>query len=71
MLEHGADLEIVRTVVQLAHNLGKQVMAEGVETAEQLAMLRALRCDVAQGYLFARPLDPEAMEALLRSEPRW
>ncbi|MCH7727989.1 MAG: EAL domain-containing protein, partial [Planctomycetes bacterium] len=49
------DWHIVRTIVGLARNLGMKVVAEGVETTEQLARLQALRCDCGQGYLFAKP----------------
>ncbi len=48
--------EIVSAVINLAHALSLKVVAEGVETAEQLEILRSLRCDFAQGFLFARPL---------------
>jgi diguanylate cyclase (GGDEF)-like protein len=48
--------EIVSAVINLAHALGLKVVAEGVETAEQLEILRSLRCDFAQGFLFARPM---------------
>jgi EAL domain-containing protein (putative c-di-GMP-specific phosphodiesterase class I) len=48
---------IVKSVIDLAHGLGLTATAEGVETIEQLAILRELGCDVAQGYLFAAPLD--------------
>ncbi len=48
--------EIVGAVVKLAHALGLQVVAEGVETSEQLDVLRSLECDLAQGYLFSKPL---------------
>ena len=61
------NLEIVRTVVTLAQNLGMEVVAEGIETAEQLALLRALRCDYGQGYFFSKPLHAEAAGALLRN----
>jgi len=61
----------VRTIVELAHNLGRRVIAEGVETAEQLARLRALGCEHAQGFYFARPLPSEDAESLLASRPRW
>ncbi|HEX8285840.1 MAG TPA: EAL domain-containing protein [Pyrinomonadaceae bacterium] len=57
--------EIVRTIVTLASNLGMGVVAEGVETARQADLLRGLGCEYAQGYLFARPLDPQAAEAWL------
>lgn len=58
-------LEIVRTIVMLAHNLGMDVVAEGVETVEQLDRIQALQCAYAQGYYFAKPLDKEAAGALL------
>jgi PAS domain S-box-containing protein len=57
--------EIVRIVVMLAHNLGLKVVAEGIETREQLAMLQAMGCELGQGYLFSRPVDAESIEALL------
>lgn len=67
--EAGAD--IVETIVTLAHKLGVDVTAEGVETAEQLAQLRALACDYGQGYFFSQPLDGEAAEALIVGNPQW
>ncbi len=60
---------IVRAIVSLAHNLGMDVVAEGVETAAQAAALRGLRCQRAQGFLFSQPLAPEnAAQFLLRSD---
>jgi diguanylate cyclase (GGDEF)-like protein len=52
--------EIVRTIVELGHNLDMRVVAEGVETPEQLAILRGMGCDDAQGYLFSPPVPPTA-----------
>ncbi|MCY7398501.1 MAG: EAL domain-containing protein [Sphingomonas bacterium] len=52
---------IVKTMIDLAHGLGLTCTAEGVETEEQLAMLRRLGCDVAQGYFLAHPLEPTAL----------
>ena len=51
------NLQIVKTIITLARNLGMQVIAEGVETEEQLNQLRALKCQYAQGYFFSRPMD--------------
>lgn len=64
-------LEIVRTCIVLAHNLGMDVVAEGVETVEQLAQLRALQCEFGQGYLFSKPLDAATATTLLTSMPHW
>ncbi len=57
--------EIVRVIVMLAHNLGLRVVAEGVETQGQLAMLQQIGCERAQGYLFSRPVDQKAISQLL------
>ncbi len=52
---------IVKSMIDLAHGLGLSCTAEGVETVEQLAMLRTMGCDVVQGYLLAEPLEPNAL----------
>jgi len=64
-------LAIVKTIITLAHQLGRQVIAEGVETAEHLVMLRSLGCEYGQGYFFAKPLAPEEVDTLLASGRRW
>jgi len=61
--------DLVRTIVALARELGKPVVAEGVETAEQVAFLRELGCPAAQGFYFSPPLDGEAARALLARAP--
>lgn len=55
--------ELVRTVIQLGHSLGKRVVAEGVETEEDLRALTAMGCECAQGWLISRPMFADAMEA--------
>lgn len=57
MTNSDADSTIVRTVIDLAHNLGKQVCAEGVEDEATWKMLGELGCDLAQGYWISRPLN--------------
>ena len=68
----GTDREstpIVQAVIALAHGLEINVVAEGIETEGQLAALRDLACDRAQGYLFSRPLPGAQLEALLAASP--
>jgi diguanylate cyclase (GGDEF)-like protein len=67
-----ADAEIstiVRSTIDLGHNLGLQVVAEGVEDAATLDMLRTLGCDDAQGYFMSRPLEPGVLAAWIRGHP--
>lgn len=59
---------IVRTIINLARNLHLKVVAEGIETAEQLQLLRDLGCDYGQGYWFSHPLPPEQAEQWLRDQ---
>jgi EAL domain-containing protein (putative c-di-GMP-specific phosphodiesterase class I) len=58
-------VEIVRAVLTLGQALAKNVVAEGIETAEQLSLLRQLGVHTGQGYLLARPLQPAQVPALL------
>ena len=60
-----SDLKIVRSTIDLAHNLGYSVVAEGVETAQTWAILRALKCDEAQGYFMAKPMFEDDFAAWL------
>ena len=69
--ETGENLEIVKAIVMLARSLRMEVIAEGVETAVQLAQLRAIGCEYGQGYFFSKPLDSEAATALLSRSPKW
>lgn len=62
------DAVITRAVINLAHNLGVKVVAEGVETEQQLQFLREHQCDYAQGYLISRPISAEQLEALMLDE---
>ncbi|MBM3362394.1 MAG: EAL domain-containing protein [Betaproteobacteria bacterium] len=65
MLEDRRDVAITRTIVQLARDLGLEVMAEGVETQAQRELLEACGCDAFQGYLFSPAVPAEALEALI------
>jgi EAL domain-containing protein (putative c-di-GMP-specific phosphodiesterase class I) len=62
------DAEIVSAMIDLAHALGLKVVAEGVETSEQLARLRNMKCDLAQGNYFSEPLPSEALADILEEE---
>lgn len=64
---NAAATTLVETILVMAHSLGKRVVAEGVETAEQFEFLRERRCDVAQGFYLARPLPETALTELLHA----
>ena len=61
----GQDFKIVQTIVTLAHALGMDVIAEGVQTETQLAFLNQLQCKYAQGYFFSKPMNTEVTEMLI------
>ncbi len=65
------DAGIVRTIVNLGHELNLNVVAEGVETVEQFEFLRSVNCDAAQGFLFSRPLPAPEFEDLLIRGNYW
>jgi diguanylate cyclase (GGDEF)-like protein len=69
--EDGGDAEIVAAVVSLAHALGLVAVAEGVETAEQLERVRALDCDLVQGFGIARPMEGQKVVDLIGTNPSW
>jgi len=64
----GQNLELVRTIVLLAHNLGMDAIAEGVETAEQRLQLQQLGCESGQGYYFSPPVNSEAVDKLITQQ---
>jgi diguanylate cyclase (GGDEF)-like protein len=67
MTENADDTSIVATIISLAQSLRLRVVAEGVETEQQAQLLRLLRCDQAQGYLFSPPVAAEHIEAMLEA----
>lgn len=64
---HSGTFSIVQAIISMAHALGQRVVAEGVETAEQLDLLRGLQCDLLQGYLLSRPVAPDRIPDLTAS----
>ncbi|HVF87131.1 MAG TPA: EAL domain-containing protein [Pyrinomonadaceae bacterium] len=68
--EGGDENEIVRTIIMLARSMGMNVVAEGVETQDQLSYLKSLDCEYGQGFLFSRPVHAGAVEQMLQPEGR-
>jgi EAL domain-containing protein (putative c-di-GMP-specific phosphodiesterase class I) len=66
----GTKNNLVRTIVTLAKQLELKVIAEGVETSEQLEFLRQLECNLVQGFYFGKPLPPDEFKLLLRQQPK-
>jgi diguanylate cyclase (GGDEF)-like protein len=69
MLDRENDYIIARSIIDLAHNLGHRVVAEGVEDTSTLELLRGLGCDIAQGFLFARPGPRERIRRQIETGP--
>jgi diguanylate cyclase (GGDEF)-like protein len=69
MAEGGSDLEIVKTIIRLAKDLGLSIIAEGIETKDQLSQLAELGCEEAQGYLFSRAVESSVADELLEGGP--
>jgi Amt family ammonium transporter len=67
----GEGMEIAQTIMPMAKNLRLDVIAEGVETVEQVELLKRLHCKYAQGYYFSKPLAAEEVVALLEGAPVW
>ena len=63
--------EIARTILPMASNLQLDVVAEGIETSEQLAMLKSLQCKYGQGFFFSKPLPAAEAASLLSGQPNW
>jgi EAL domain-containing protein (putative c-di-GMP-specific phosphodiesterase class I) len=66
MFDHKDDETIVRSTIDLGHNMGLKVVAEGVENEAMLMRLKDLRCDLAQGFHLSRPLPPAKLEVWLQ-----
>jgi len=72
MLEDKKTLHLVSSMIEIGHNLEYKVIAEGVETSEQLNVLKKLDCEIAQGYLFSKPVTAKEITSLLSANPvRW
>jgi len=64
------NMALSEAIIVMAHKLGIKVIAEGVETEAQRALLAAAGCDYAQGYLFSKPVPPEEFERLLKENKK-
>lgn len=71
MGEEGEGMEIARTILPMANNLRLDVVAEGVETAQQVSLLKKLQCKYGQGYYFSKALSADGIAALLAGELTW
>jgi diguanylate cyclase (GGDEF)-like protein/PAS domain S-box-containing protein len=71
MGKDGEGMEIARTILPMANNLRLDVVAEGVETVQQVALLKKLQCKYGQGYFFSKPLSAEGTAALLAGDLTW
>ncbi|QIR41174.1 EAL domain-containing protein [Tolypothrix sp. PCC 7910] len=71
MQENQEDMGLVPAMIGIADSMGMRTIAEGVETTEQLAQLRSLNCEFAQGFLFSQPIEQQSVIHLLTKAPQW
>ncbi|HLZ67585.1 MAG TPA: EAL domain-containing protein [Aliidongia sp.] len=71
IVDNSDALRLVQTIIELGQDLGLELVAEGVETAEQAQILNSLGCDVGQGYYFSRPVDVVAATSLIDEHRHW
>jgi diguanylate cyclase (GGDEF)-like protein len=71
MQDNQEDMGLVPAMIGIADSMGMRAIAEGVETIEQLAQLRSLNCEFAQGFLFSRPIEQHSVLKLLTTAPQW
>ncbi|MCC5619043.1 EAL domain-containing protein [Nostoc sp. CHAB 5836] len=71
MHDNKESMGLVPAMIGIANSMGMSAIAEGVETPEQLALLRSLNCNFAQGYLFSKPIEQQLVLKLLATNPQW
>lgn len=71
MTDENSSIAITQTITTLAHQLGINIVAEGIETATQLDLVKTFRCEYGQGYFFSKPLNSHQAEDLIVSQPQW
>jgi diguanylate cyclase (GGDEF)-like protein len=71
MQDNQENMGLVPAMIGIANSMGMNAIAEGVETQEQLAQLRSLNCNFAQGYLFSQPIEQQSVLKLLATAPQW
>ena len=71
MAEDAGNEAVVQTILILAGHLGMNVIAEGVETSEQLNLLRTFQCEYGQGYFFSPPVNSQTASILIATKPQW
>jgi diguanylate cyclase (GGDEF)-like protein len=71
MQNNHENMGLVPAMIGIAHSMGMKAIAEGVETSEQLAQIRDLNCNFAQGNLFSQPMEPQLMLDLILTAPQW
>ncbi len=67
MFANTENMEIIKTIVSLAHNLGLDLIVEGLELSEQLAQIKELKCGYGQGFLFSKPMEATTIDNLIAS----